>query len=371
MARIRRATIALPLVVVLLGVGLPLLVGRDDTVRASDAEAPEPRVSGRTAGEWAELANRALERGRPKRALSYIKTAEGVAPGIQFADELRAVRLANRAALEVERARRRFGGDLDHVEFDDSGAVKSAHRLVTVLPGESLWTLARDAVAAWRGVPAGRLASNDSEVYRLWDAMTAANGLRELEVGERVVVLPTDSESAALTERRRGELARELKLAGDASEAMAAVSELPRDSRHADRLDAINGARTAIAEAEAVRPGEQHAEAAALAARLHAEETRFSVAPDGTVAATKPPGVHYTDAARQAVEWLLERELRPSGVRFPNTAGKSPDDLAWARYLALAASAAEARGEDFSALLEAVDEELVIRLPAPAVCFAD
>jgi len=428
MKRIKRVTIALPLIVVLLGVALPVLLERDEEVRAFDAEAPEARVSGRTAGEWADLARSALDEGRLNRALSYIKTAETVEPGVQYAVELSGIRSERRRASEIDRNRRRLtGGAIDHAEFDESGSVVSAYRLVTVLPGESLWTLARDMAAArWR-VPVTDVPRDDRYVYRLWDALTAMNGVRELEVGERARVPLVPAELAALAdvnrrdlervasaaealssgdvdsaERLRGEvegafagttavcraldgalsaaasertaaleLQRERALVEDAHEALASVPEMPRVSRHAERLDALRGARAALAEAEALRPGTQYLDSAMLAEGLLSEETRFAIRDDGTVVVRKSPGLSYTDAARQAVEWVLERELRSSGRRFPHSSDKSPDERAWALYLAEAARAAEVDGADFTALLEAVDDEVELRLPDPVSCFAD
>ncbi|MFH1689223.1 MAG: hypothetical protein ABIE42_03165 [Candidatus Eisenbacteria bacterium] len=428
MTRIKRATIVLPLVVLLLGAIVPVLLERDEGARASDVEAPEVRVSGRTAGEWATLAAEALEQGRLNRALSCIKTAESVGTGVQYAAELKSVRRARWRVSEVNRLSHRLSeGSADHAVFDAYGAVVSAHRLVTVLPGESLWTLARDMVAAGRRVPAADVSGDDRDVYRMWDSLTALNGVRELEVGERVRVSLLPGERAALVDanrrdlervaaaaaalasgkideaaRLRGELEgtfaestsgyrsfdgtlnaaiaerdarreldRENTLAEDARKALARIPELPRATRHSERLDALNGAQAALAEAEALRAGAQYPEAAELVARLLSEETRFSVAGDGVVLAAKPPGVTYTQVARSAVEWMLERELRSSGGHFPRSNEKSPDERAWARYLAEAARAAEGSGSDFAALLEAVDEEMELRLPDPVAYFAD
>lgn len=428
MKKIKRATIVLPLIVVLLGVALPLLMEQDEGVRATDAESAEARVSGRTAAEWADLARSAAEQGRLNRALSYIKTAEAVEPGAQYAAELRGIRSERRKASEIDRNRLRLNGnDIDHVEFDESGAVVSAHRLVTVLPGESLWTLARDVAAARWGVPAADIPQDDRDVYRLWDTLTAMNGVRELEVGERVLMPLTPGELTALADtngrdlervasasealssgdidgaaRLRGEIegtfaastaacaaldgalesalagrtaARELErehaLVEDAHEALASIPELPRVSRHAERLEALEGARAALAEAEALRPGEQYSDSAVLADGLLSEETRFAIRDDGSVVVRKSPGLTYTDAVRQAVEWVLERELLSSGRGFPYSDSKSPDELAWAAYLAEAARIAETDGADFTALLEAIDDEVEFRLPDPAVCFAD
>ena len=427
MTRLKRVTIVFPLVVLMLGAVVPVLLERDDSVRASGVQVPEARVSGRTAGEWAKLAGEALKRGRLRKALSCIKTAESINPGTRYATELREIRKAGRRASEVERLTLRLAvGPVDHVVFGEDGAVVAAHRQATVLPGESLWTLARDLVAAERGFPGSEVA-DDRDVYRAWDALTALNGVRELEVGERVRVPLSFTEQTALADanrrdheriasassalaagdideaaRLRGEfeerfaettaecrlldgalavaieertarleLERELELVEDAREALARVPEMPRATRHSDRLDVLNGARATLSEAEAFRGGVQYPDAAELVARLLSEETRFTIGTDGTVLAAKPTGVSYTRAARQVVEWVLERELRSSGRSFPHSHEKSADEKAWARYLADAARAAGESGTDFTALLEAVDEAVELRLPDPVAYFVD
>ena len=374
MTRIKRATIVLPLVVLLLGVLVPVLLERDEEVRASDAEAAEARVSGRTAGEWAAEAMQAMAEGRWKRALSSIKTAESVEAGTQYATELKSIRRARWRASEAARlADRMIGGDADYVAFDAFGAVVAAHRLVTVLPGESLWTLATDMVAAMRRVPAADVPDDDRDVYRMWDSLTAMNGVRELEVGERVRVplLPRELvvlaaanrrdldrvaaaiRSSGVRRHRRGgrlrgelegafvestsgfvsldgplnaairerharlELDREHALVEDARTALARIPELPRTTHHSERLAVLNGAHAALSEAEALRSGAQYQDAFELVERLLSEETRFGIGSDGAVIAAKPAGVRYTDAARQVVEWTLERELRSSGKQLP------------------------------------------------------
>ncbi len=428
MTRLKRATIVLPMVVLLLGAVVPALLERHDLPRASGVEVPEVRVSGRTAGEWAKLAFEAREQGRLRKALSYIKTAESVTPGAQYATELREIRHARERASDVGRLTRRLTeGPVDHIVFGEDGAVVSAHRRATVLPGESLWTLARDLVAAERRVPADEVAGRDRDVYRTWDALTALNGVRELEVGERVQVplllaertalahanrrddkrivaassalaagdidgaarlrgdleegfaqttaecLQLDDALAAALEERtaRQKIDREHALVEDVRNALARVAEMPRATRHSDRLDVLNGARAALSEAEALRGGIQHGDAAELVARFLSEETRFAIGTDGTVLAAKSTGVSYTQAARQAVEWVLERELRSSGRSFPHSNEKSADEKAWARYLADAARVASESGMDFTALLEAVDEAIELRLPNPVVYFTD
>ncbi len=428
MTRLKRATIVLPLVVLLLGAVLPVLLERDDSVRASDVEVPEARVSGRTAGEWAKLAFEARKLGRLRKALSHIKTAESVSSGTQYATELAEIRKARQKASEVERLARRMTEDpVDHVVLGEDGAVVRAHRKITVLPGESLWTLARDLVAARRRVPGSEVAGGDRDVYRAWDELTALNGVRELEVGERVRVplsvaelseladanrrdherivaassalaagdingaarlwgelegrfadgtagfrLLDDALAAAIAERTaRLELDREHALVEDARDALVQVPRMPRATRHSERLDMLNGALVALSEAEALRGGIQYSDAAELVARLLSEEMRFTIGRDGTVLAAKSTGVSYTQAARRAVEWVLERELRASGRSFPHSSEKSADEKAWARYLADAARATNESGADFTALLEAVDENVELLLPDPVAYFAN
>ncbi len=428
MTRLKRATIVLPLVVLLLGAVVPVLLERDDSVRVSGVEVREARASGRTAGEWAKLASEARKVGQLRKALSYIKTAESVSPGTQYATELKEIRTASWRASEAERLSRRLTeGPIDHVVFGEDGAVASAHRRVTVLPGESLWTLARDLVAAGRRVSPDEVAGGDRDVYRAWDELTALNGVRELEVGERARVPLSVVEQTALADanrrdherivaassalaagdvdgaaRLRGELEegfaqataecrllddalttaieertarleldRERGLVNDVRDALARVPGMPRATRHSDRVDVLNGARAALSEAEALRGGVQYSDAAELLVRLLSEETRFAIGTDGTVLAAKSTGVSYTQAARQAVEWVLERELRCSGRSFPHSNEKSADEKAWARYLADAARAASEKGVNFTELLEAVDEAIELRLPDPVIYFAD
>jgi hypothetical protein len=428
MTRLKRASIVLPLLVVMLGVLIPVAIERDVEPLAADAQAPETRVSGRTASEWASLAEAALKQGRYLAALSHIKTAESVDPGIQYADMLRGIRKAKWRAKEVDRLRDRlFEGDLDHVEYGSDGAIESAYRLVTVLPGESQWTLARDMVAADRGVVAAEVDADASDIYRWWDALTALNGVRELEVGERVRVPVPDVALAALADanrrdleqvadastalaagdidgasrlrdaiegafaettaacrdldsalasalaerRARVELEREHSLVEDARGALARVPELPRSTRHRERLDILLGAQAALAEAEDLREGAQYPDAAELVSQLLGEERKCRITRDGGLVVGKPRGTRYTEAAHSAVEWMLERKLNWSGSQFPHSDEKTADEIAWAVYLAAAAEAAEKRGVDFAALLEAVNEERELRLPDPVAYFAD
>jgi hypothetical protein len=181
-----------------------------------------------------------------------------------------------------------------------------------------------------------------------------------------------DALAAAIEERTaRQKLDREHALVEDARDALALVREMPRATRHSDRVDVLNGARAALVEAEALRGGIQYSDTAELVMRLLSEEARFAIGADGTVKAKKSTGVSYTQAARQAVEWVLERELRSSGRSFPHSSEKSPDERAWARYLAAAARAASEQGVSFTELLEAVDEAIELRLPDPMIYFAN
>ena len=423
MRRLKRATAVLPLVVVLVGVIVPMALDHAENVRASDAESSVRRVEGRTAQEWAGAAMSELTAGRPRRAMSAIKTAESVEPGEQFSKELADIRQAVRRSDEVRELRQRFvSGTVEHLELRSDGTVASAQRLVTVLPGESLWTLAGDLAAAERRVQSADV--TDRERYAAWDALTALNGVRELDVGEQVRVPVPASElvamecanrrdlglvaasSLALNEgdlddavRLRAELAtafaettvscrsldnalsaaiaerdemlaleHERQLMDRVHGALAEVARLPRATRHHDRLAALGAASEALAQAEASRDGVQYSDAAEVLSRLLSEERRFEVRSDGSLVATKSPGTSYTEAARQAVEWLLERELVWSGSSYPYESLKTDDERAWVRYL-MAAAAAEGSGARFAAMLESVGEEEELSLPDPTVFF--
>lgn len=468
MTRLRKATIALPLLVVLAGALVPLVFERDSGIRASGADAPEPVIDGRTSEEWSELATAALERGRFRQALAHIKTAERVEPGIQYADRLAGIRRARWRAREIERVRARFhDGPIDGLAFDGSGNMTGGHRLVVVLPGESLWSIARSLVAAERGDEPRGVSRNDPDVYVSWDVLTRLNGLRELEVGERVAVPVPAAEASALAAVGRADLdrlararvalsegrldnavaarasivgpfvpttdacreldeavaealrareagalvdaaieaarehdfaradslvlesltlggdpslvdevaalsrARETALVEDARAALNRLGGLPRLSSHRERLELLDGIVDAIREAERLSDGVQYAGALSLADTLIADETRYSIERDGTVVAVKPGGASYTETARAAVEWLLERELVSSGSAYPYVERKTGDETAWARYLVRAADAARAEGVDFAALLIAHEDELELRLPDPTPFFAD
>lgn len=467
MRRLKRMTIMLPLAVVLVGVLVPVVWNREVATRPADAASAQARVSGRTAQEWADAAGEALARGDFRRALRCIKTAETIEPGEQYAEDLAGVRRARWRASELARAGGRFlGGDVEQPRFRDDGSVLEGHRRTVVLPGESLWTLARAMVGARRGVPAAEVPGSDGDVHAAWDALTALNGVRELEVGESVMLplssvdvaaleaanredldrlqdavtalsagdvdaaerlrgnvvgafaLGTNecaaldeklaaairqrtarhlreqalsaadthryalaeslaSESAALggepslvDEVRTQRLAWEEELVNEARLAVERAARQPRATAHGERLRLLEAALEALSRAETLRERSQYSDEAQAVSRMLAEESRFGVADDGTVLALKPAGATYTETARAAVEWLLERSLTSSGAAFPHHARKTKDEIAWAGYLISAAAAARRSGEDFADLLTAVDAELDLRLPDPTGHFS-
>ena len=202
-----KATLALPLAILLSGALIPLVVSGGGRTPALPADAGEPMYAGRTAVEWCTMATKAMERGEHDLAIRYFKTAEKVEPGAQYASELTLARRERRRALAVERERARlFGGSPDSLCVNNAGRVTYGHRTVVVLPGESLWTLARAFVAADRGVTAGELTTPDGALYAVWDALTSLNGLRELDVGETVLLPLPEWESAAMSEANAREL---------------------------------------------------------------------------------------------------------------------------------------------------------------------
>lgn len=416
MKRLKKMTMVLPLVVILAGALVPLVIERGNDIQASGQEVSERKLGGRTAGEWAALAREAQEDGRFRQALSHIKTAERVEAGTQYAGELVRIRRARWRSREGARVRERFhGGPIEDLTFDEAGAVAGGHRTAVVLPGESLWTIATSLAAAGRAGRAGH-APDSRAVYVLWDELTGLNGVRELEVGERVKVPipPGEVEAMAATSRadleklaaarsalsdnRLGEAAairrdmagrfvpstrsclefdealasaREARLVDDAREALSRAGALPRLSSHRERLTILEGVAAGLREAERLTEGDQYGDALALVDTMVIEESRFSIEGDGTMVAVKPSGVSYTEAARSAVEWLLERELVSSGAEFPYVGGKTSDELAWARYLVRAADAARIDGLDFATLLTSGESELKLRLPDPTPFFAD
>ena len=468
MRLLTKATVALPVMVLLLGVVVPVLMQREQAAMDPAAGTVEPTLSGRTAGEWAEQAQDALERGQFREALASIKTAENVAPGAQYDDALDEIRRAKWRAGEVGRARARMlEGSIDGAAFSDDGVFVGGSRVTPAMPGESLWTLARSLVAAEREALPSELPRDDPDVYAAWDALTALNGVRELEVGEQVKLpispherealalanghdlerlaaaadaldggdldlaverravvtgdfalatdecLGLDEEIRSATEKRaatmlseqalsaastnrfgladslaaaslaRGgseflidriddfRLAREHELVETARGELARVGTLDRAHSHAERLAALGRTRDALNEAELLRDTQHYADATELVERMAAEESRFRVRDDGTIVALKPAGVPYTEAARAAVEWLLERRLEASGRSFPQHHLKTVDETAWARYLIVAAEDAKRGGVDFATLLEATGREVELTLPDPVAFFAD
>lgn len=175
-------------------------------------DGPQPTANtyaGKTAGEWEALARNALAGGRLNRALSHIKSAEGVEPGTQYAAELSEIRSARWRARQIEANRNRlFGGEIERLEFDDAGKVTVAHRSAVALPGESLWCLARACVAAERGVLAADVSGDDGSIDRYWDLLTDLNGVRELEIGEFVKVPLTPEERTGIEAVNNDELAK-------------------------------------------------------------------------------------------------------------------------------------------------------------------
>ncbi|MBN2565269.1 MAG: hypothetical protein JXB46_06125, partial [Candidatus Eisenbacteria bacterium] len=153
-------------------------------------------------------------------------------------------------------------------------------------------------------------------------------------------------------------------------ETIEALAALPRASEHARRLEFLDEASAALSRAEDMRSGAQYEDARELVDRLSLEERRFEVRGDGSVVAVKPAGDSYTGVAREAVEWLLQRELASSGSAFPNSHLKTDDERAWARYMILARRVAEAEGADFAQLLSS-DREVELHLPEPTHCFPD
>ena len=201
MKRLKRATIVLPLLVLLAGAAVPVLVDLDDAGGGSVAEAQARRVAGRTAEEWIALATQAAARDQFDKALKFAKTAEGVESGEQYAAELRAIRKARRRRREISRLKARLTeGPIEDLALDGEGRVLSGHRLTTVLPGESLWSLAREFAAAELAVLPAEVDNRDT--YAAWDELTALNGVRELKVGERVALPLTDADAERVPHER-------------------------------------------------------------------------------------------------------------------------------------------------------------------------
>ncbi|MBD3349032.1 MAG: hypothetical protein GF400_07535 [Candidatus Eisenbacteria bacterium] len=410
MGHLRKATLALPVVLILIGLAVPVVV--DGGSSRPPAPPDPPRYAGRTAAEWHELAMRSLESGRLNMALKYMKTAERTAPGRQYGRELAEVRRARKkAAAAAENRRRMLEAEPGSFEIASDGRVTSAYREVVALPGESLWSLAGRLVAARTGDFPSDVADGD-EVYDVWDALTDLNGVRELEVGEIVFVPLSDDELRAITVRNAADLER-IRLAsaalagGDLEEAEELRASLETDfalnSEAADSLDRriskmksetlLASARLAATEAlaasrisehggilESLRLARQKLE---MARRLGADvpaalvksiesflsaAERYTIRDDGTIAARKPSGVAYTEFARSTVEWFLDRTLEDSGAEFPRSSLKSADELGWAEYMKDASSLAERGGRDFAELLVDTGERVVV-LPNPSGYF--
>ncbi len=417
MNRTARLTLALPVIILLAGLIIPAVVRTRGGDSLSTTGTIVARRAGRTADEWRALALESLDGGRLDRALREIKTAEAVDPGRQFAGETREIRSARRNARDVVRARERFlAADVEHIELDPCGAVLVGYRTTIVLPGESLWSLARQLVSADRGIRPDELAAADPALYRAWDRLTDLNGVRELDVGERVMVpLPEDERVAIATANAedlcriergasalrgggleaavalhaavRGEFARandafrayEAALLGAREEALAAEAllalgkarGLSRSSQHGEIIRLLEEARVALTEARALAGGTRHAEDRGRTEGLLAEAGSFRVEDDGSVVTTKPVGRPYTETALATVEWFLRRGLASSGREFPYVEEKTDDEIGWAHYLGDASEMARLDGLDFATLLESVGEEIEIRLPSPGRYFAE
>ncbi|MBN2565423.1 MAG: hypothetical protein JXB46_06900, partial [Candidatus Eisenbacteria bacterium] len=209
MRRLTRATIALPLAVVLAGILIPLLLGQGDRSVAPGTEGVPLEIKGRTAVQWATAAQEAAERSEFNLALRCIKTAEQADPGTQYAESLTAIRRARwryQEALELQD--RLLHGPLESAAFGDDGSLLVGYRTVVALPGESLWSLARALVAAERGILGDEVPQRDPDVYGHWDRLVELNGLRELEVGERVAFPLSDQDVVSIEASNRADLGR-------------------------------------------------------------------------------------------------------------------------------------------------------------------
>ena len=409
----RRLTLALPVVLILAGLLVPTFVDSRSSSEAPTGRRPA-RHAGHTAPEWAVRGKRALARGRFDRAISYLKTAERAEPGTQYARELADARRARRRAVEAERNRERLlDGVVHDLSFDSEGRVTAGRRTTIVLPGESLWTLAERYAAAVAGVAPSEV--DERAVYAVWDQLTDLNGMRELEVGEAACLPLPDGEMEAFAAANRADLerlerGRRALARGDLEEAermrdavrgvfvsgsdgfaeFAASVDLVRQQellgharslvedvaalsriRHYDEIVAgLEDAERTLLAAKAMRGGSQCDPPLASVRTMLAELGRYDVGKGGTVRTVKPAGKSYVETAREAVEWLLERELAWSGKQHPHSSEKTPDERGWASYLGAASEMATSRGVDFAGLLTAIDDELVVELPSPAGHFS-
>ncbi len=417
-----RATLALPLVILLAGFVVPLMMGAG----ADEARGPvDDRGvhAGRTAEQWKSLADRALGHGAFERALSCAKSAELADAGDQYREFIADVRRARRRAGAVEDNADRFlGRPVAEMRFNDEGGVTGGVRIAVALPGESLWTMAEAWVAADRGVLPSEVDDGSADVYAAWDCLTTANGVRELEVGDEILVPLLDSEMVAIAEANRrdmkalsealavacsgdpiaaGEIlegvvgrfamasaereevllaigtaedelkaAREQAFVVRASELVESSGALSRIASYDVLVGSLREAQRCLDEAENLREEVRYAQPRAAVAQMLAEIERHRVVPDGSVRTLKPAGVAYTDAAAEAVEWLLGRELVWSGASFPMSEAKTADERAWARFLIDAARLARASGVDIERLVADRESEREIALPNPEDYFA-
>ncbi len=198
MRRRFEVTLAIPVAILLLGFVIPAVVNCAGGSGKQAVPSEQLRYGGRTASEWLRLAESALAHGHYGKAIAFLKSAERVEPGTQYAAELRAARRARWRAREIARAKERFLGNVEHVVHGPDGQVRAAYRVTEVLPGESLWSLARASVAAERGVLPAEVPSHDPDVYERWDRLTDINGVRGLRVGERVKLPVSTIETASV-----------------------------------------------------------------------------------------------------------------------------------------------------------------------------
>ncbi len=417
-----RATLALPLVILLAGFIIPLVMGAGGD-EGPVAENGPGTHAGRTAAEWAALANKALAHGSYDRAISAAKSAESADGGEQYRELIVEARRARWRAREIDRNAERFlGRPAQELAFDADGRVIDGVRVAVALPGESLWTMATAWVAADHDALPSEIDDGAADVYAAWDRLTAANGVRELEVGDEILIPLLDSEMEAIAEENRRDMAslgdalaaahggdpdgarsilegvvgrfalasgeyndvivavdaaEEERRAGLEQDLIVRANDLVESSRslsrvvsHGELVASLREARRCLNEAEGLSEGERYAQPRAVVAQMLREVERYSVAPDGSVSTLKPAGVAYTDAAAEAVEWLLGRELVWSGASFPMSGAKTADERAWARYLIEAARLARASGVDVERLISDRDAETEIALPNPEEYFA-
>jgi hypothetical protein len=399
-----RVTIALPFIILLAGIIIPLLSDAGSDLPDEVSNAAVASYAGRTAAEWGILATDAIERGAHDRALSCAKSAERVEPGEQFGGLLKEIRVLRWRSRGIARSRDRFfGGEVVAGAYGDSAVFIPAHRVTVALPGESLWKIAISIVAADCGELARDTRADSRDIYAVWDGLTELNGVRELEVGERVLLpIPVGeaswfrdlaleaarghrfalADSAAIEAVRRGEPRVLLGTVSDRKrewedelviEAHTIVERalgLSRVSEHGEFIDALREAHRALDEAEGLSMGTQHEQLLVVVEAMIAEAERFRFREDGAVRVMRPAGESYTEAAREAIEWLLERSLDASGASYPHSADKTDDQLAWAMFMKDAYDLARSEGVDFTALLENVVTDSEMLLPNPELYFA-